>query len=536
MPTPTPINEPVRSYEPGSADRAALDAVLSEYQSRGTIEIPCIINGEERLTERTIELRNPSAHSEILARVHLATDTEVTDAITGALTAKAAWAALSPASRSAVFLRAAELLAGPWRHRINAATMLGQGKTIHQAEIDAACELIDFWRFHAKDVETIHAIQPIHSPAVWNQMEYRPLDGFVFAISPFNFTSIAANLPTAPTFMGNVALWKPANASALACYELMQLLKEAGMPDGVVQFLPGVGSEIGTIIFSHPDFSGVHFTGSTETFDHIWKTIGNNISQYKQYPRIVGETGGKDFVLVHHSADVDSVVTGLIRGAFEYQGQKCSAASRAYIPQTLWPEIREKMVAEMSQIKMGDVRDFSNFIGPVIDEAACKRLQAAITEGRATGEIVFGGNVDTTTGWFVEPTVCLVTDPNSRLLREEFFGPLLTVYVYEDADWKNTLQLIDTTTPYALTGAIFSTDRAAIEDASAQLRFAAGNFYINDKPTGAVVGNQPFGGSRKSGTNDKAGSLLNLLRWTSARSIKENLLPPTTWQYPFLEQ
>jgi 1-pyrroline-5-carboxylate dehydrogenase len=536
MSTPTPFNEAVRNYDNGSHDREALHAMLADYATRGTIDIPCIINGEERLTGRVFELRNPSKHTEILARVHLATEKEIQEAVSGALEAKQAWAELSPTSRSAIFLRAAELLAGPWRHRINAATMLGQGKTIHQAEIDAACELIDFWRFHAKDIETIQTIQPIHSPAVWNTMEYRPLDGFVLGISPFNFTSIAANLPTAPAFMGNVALWKPANASALACSELMKLLKAAGLPDGVIQFLPGIGSEIGESVFSHPDFSGVHFTGSTETFDHIWKTIGNNISHYNQYPRIVGETGGKDFVLVHESADVDAVVTGLVRGAFEYQGQKCSAASRAYIPSTLWPQVREKMTTEMQKMKMGDVRDFTNFIGPVIDEAACDRLQTAIDEARSSGEIVAGGNVNKSVGWFVEPTVCVVTDAHSPLLTEEFFGPLLTVFVYEPQDWEKTLTLIDTSTRYALTGAIFSTDRAAIEDANKKLRFAAGNFYVNDKPTGAVVGNQPFGGSRKSGTNDKAGSLLNLLRWTSARSIKENLLPPTNWEYPFLDK
>jgi 1-pyrroline-5-carboxylate dehydrogenase len=434
-----------------------------------------------------------------------------------------------------VFLRASALLAGPARDRVNAATMLGQGKTSHQAEIDAACELIDFWRFNAHYTQQILAEQPPVSPTgTWNRMDHRPLDGFVFAVTPFNFTSIGLNLPTAPAFLGNTVVWKPATTSALSCWRLMEVLEEAGLPPGVINLLHGAGAEIAGGVLERPELGGLHFTGSTGTFQSMWKTIGNAIGRYRQYPRLVGETGGKDFVLAHPSADPVAVSVAILRGAFEYQGQKCSAASRMYVPRSLWGTVREQLVAGTAEMRMGDTRDFSNFLGAVIDQRAFKKHKSYLDLGAKTAETITGGGCDDREGWFVQPTVFRVDDPHHRLMQEEIFGPIASIFVYDDADWTDTLALVDSTSPYALTGAVFARDRYAIVEASRTLRHAAGNFYVNDKPTGAVVGQQPFGGARASGTNDKAGSLLNLLRWANPRAIKENLSPPRDWRYPFL--
>ena len=532
---PTPINEPVFDHAPGSPQRASLKRHLDAL-AEDKIEVPLIIGGEEVTTGRTAPMVMPHAHGHELGVFHKAGAGEVQRAITAAEEARPAWAALPWEERAAVFLRAADMLAGPWRDRINAATMLGQSKTAHQAEIDAACELIDFWRFNVHFAERIFADQPESSPGCWNRVEYRPLDGFVFAVTPFNFTSIAGNLPTAPALMGNTALWKPASTSVFSNYFLMKLLEEAGLPPGVVNFVPGSGAEVGDPVVADPHLGGVHFTGSTEVFQGIWSSIGKNIQSYGQYPRLVGETGGKDFLFAHPSSEVEGLATALVRGAFEYQGQKCSAASRAYLPKSLWPAVREQMGDMTSEIRMGDVRDFRNFVGAVIDRSSFDKLSGVQKRAQsdATAEIVLGGESDGTSGWFVQPTVIEVSDPKHDFLRTEFFGPILTVYVYDDARYEETLELCAGTSTYALTGAIFARDRAAVRLATDRLRHAAGNFYVNDKPTGAVVGQQPFGGSRASGTNDKAGSAMNLLRWTSARTIKETFVPPTDYRYPFM--
>jgi 1-pyrroline-5-carboxylate dehydrogenase len=531
---PHPVNEPIRAYAPGSPERAALWQEL-ERQSAETAEIPCVVAGRRVFTGQVVEVRNPSDHAHVLARVHLATPALVAEACEAAMRAKGAWASLAWEGRSAVFLRAAALLAGPWRDRLNAATMLGQGKTCHQAEIDAACELIDFWRFGVADAATLLDQQPRVSPeGVWNRADVRPLDGFVFAVTPFNFTAIALNLPTAPAILGNVAVWKPSLTQTLSAWYGMQLLEAAGLPPGVLNLVHGAGADVGDIVLDAPDLGGLHFTGSTATFRSLWRGIGDRLDRYRQIPRIVGETGGKDFIVVHASADVDAVAVAALRGAFEYQGQKCSAASRMYVPASLWPRLRERLAGMVAELTVGDVRDPRHFVGPVIDERAARRLSDAIARGRAEGHVVAGGKVDVSTGWFVHPTVVHLDDPAHPLLREELFGPLLAVRVYPDAGFSDVLREVDAATPYALTGAVFADDRYALDEAATALRFAAGNLYLNDKPTGAVVGQQPFGGGRASGTNDKAGSVLNLMRWASPRILKETFVPPTDWRYPFL--
>ena len=531
--TPTPSNEPVRPYLPGSPERARLQAECAR-QAGEVVEIPCVVNGERVHTGRIVEVTMPHDHGHVLARAHLATPEVVTRAIAGARAAQAEWAGLPWQDRAAVLLRAAELLAGPWRDRINASTMLGQSKTCHQAEIDSACELIDFFRFNAAYARDILADQPGSNPGMWNRLDWRPLEGFVFAVTPFNFTSIALNLPSAPALLGNVALWKPSNTQLLSAWYGMQLLEEAGFPPGVIQFLPGEGADVGDPVLASEHLAGLHFTGSTGTFQHLWRTIGNNLPGYRTYPRIVGETGGKDFIVAHPSAEVESLATAIVRGAFEFQGQKCSAASRVYVPRSLWGEVSERVVAETRKLKMGDVQDFSNFLGAVIDERAFRKHQDYLALARDTGRVLVGGQADGSTGWFVQPTLVEVSEPGHRLMAEEIFGPICTAWVYEDSDWEEALAQVDATSPYALTGAVFARDRYAVNQATTVLRNAAGNFYVNDKPTGAVVGQQPFGGARASGTNDKAGSPLNLLRWLSPRTIKETFSPPRHWGYGFL--
>ena len=533
---PTPGNEPVLSYNAGSPERASLQAELARQGSE-VIEIPCVIGGKEVRTGNIVEVTNPCDHKQVLARVHLAGPAEVASAIAAAAAAKQEWAALPWEHRVAVFLKAAALLAGPWRAVVNAATMLGQAKTAHQAEIDAACELIDFWRFNATYAADIYASQPPVSPAgVWNRVDHRPLDGFVFAVTPFNFTSIALNIPTAPAMVGNTVVWKPSLTSSLGCWKLFKLLEEAGLPAGVVNLVHGHGADVGDPVMAHPDLGGIHFTGSTGTFQHMWRTVGTNIANYRQYPRLVGETGGKDFIVAHASADPAAVATAILRGSFEYQGQKCSAASRAYIASNLWPEVRDRVVEGMSAMKQGDVRDFTNFVGAVIDERSFTRIDGYLDHARQTARVLAGGTSDRSKGWFVRPTFAQVDAPDHRLMSEEIFGPVMAAFVYEPGDWEQTLGVVDRTSPYALTGAIFARDRHVIAGATEALRHAAGNFYINDKPTGAVVGQQPFGGGRASGTNDKAGSALNLERWISQRTIKETFAPPTSWRYPFLDE
>lgn len=531
---PTALNEPVLAYAPGSPERAGLQAELRR-QSAEVVEIPCVVNGVRHFTGRVVEVRNPCDHSHLLARAHLATPALVQAAIEGAVEAGATWAALPWEERAAVFLRAAALLAGPWRHRLNAATMLGQAKTCHQAEIDAACELIDFWRFNVQFYRELLSGQPPgQSPATWNRVELRPLEGFVFAVTPFNFTSIALNLPTAPALVGNVALWKPSNTQLLSAWVGQELLEAAGLPPGIVQFLPGDGADVGAPAIASPLLAGLHFTGSTLTFEHLYRSIAENLSSYRSFPRIVGETGGKDFILAHASADPDALAVAALRGAFEFQGQKCSAASRMFVPRSLWPGLRARLVEGMAQMKMGDVRDFQNFLGAVIDQRAFEKHRAYQALAQHEAELVAGGGGDDRVGWFIEPTLVRCERPDHRLLREEIFGPVLSAFVYDDARWPEVLKQVDTGADYALTGAIFANDRRAIHEATGALRQAAGNFYINDKPTGAVVGQQPFGGARRSGTNDKAGAPANLMRWCSPRTIKENLCPPTDWRYPFL--
>lgn len=532
-----PNNEPVNSYAPGTPEREELKKELSRLKNEETV-IPAIIGGKEVKTSRTADAVMPHNHSHKLATVHLAGKKEVEMAISAALEARKRWADMPWEHRVSIFRKAADLLSGPWRYRLNAATMLGQSKTPHQSEIDAVAELIDFFRFNSYYLTEIYKDQPNSPEGMWNRAEYRPLEGFVFAVTPFNFTSIAGNLPTAPALCGNVALWKPATSSIYSSYFVMKLLEEAGLPNGVINFLPGSGADVGDPVLESEHLSGLHFTGSTNTFQYLWKKIANNIEKYNTYPRIVGETGGKDFIFAHRSADVDALTIAALRAAYEYQGQKCSAASRMYIPESLWDNFQEKFLNEVAKIKMGDVEDFSTFVGAVIDQKAFESITSYIDFAKESddAEILCGGNYDDSTGYFIEPTLVLAKDPKFKTMREEIFGPVLTVYVYEDSKFKETLELCDSTSPYALTGAIFAQDRYALQQMSDSLRQAAGNFYVNDKPTAAVVNQQPFGGARKSGTNDKAGSAANLMRWLSVRSIKETTVPAKDWTYPYMSQ
>ncbi|WP_294818754.1 L-glutamate gamma-semialdehyde dehydrogenase [uncultured Flavobacterium sp.] len=532
---PKAINEPVKSYAPGSKEREQVLATFKEMYN-ANVDVPLYIGSEEIRTGKTKSINPPFDHKKTVGQYHEAERHHIEKAIAAALAAKKKWAAMAWEHRASIFLKAAELLAGPYRARINAATMIAQAKTVHQAEIDAACEFIDFLRFNVEFMTQIYAEQPVSSEGIWNRMEHRPLEGFVYAITPFNFTAIAGNLPASPALMGNVVVWKPSAAQVYSANVIMEVFKLAGLPDGVINMVHGSASMISDVLISSPDFAGVHFTGSTGVFNDIWTNIGKNISTYKTYPRIVGETGGKDFVIAHPSSIPAEVATALSRGAFEYQGQKCSAASRAYIPQSIWPAVKEHLLKDMASFKMGSPEDPSNFISAVIHEASFDKLAKYIDEAKnaSDAEIIAGGGYDKSTGYFIEPTVIVTTNSKYDTLCTELFGPVLTLYVYEDDKWAETLKLVDETSPYALTGAIFSQDRYAIEEATKALENSAGNFYINDKPTGAVVGQQPFGGARASGTNDKAGSVLNLLRWVSPRTIKETFVPPTDYRYPFL--
>ena len=533
---PEPVNEPVLGYEPGSPEREQLRRRLDELQGE-RFDLPLVIGGEEVRTGDTFEAVMPHRRSHVLASVHKGGAAEVERAIETAAEAWEDWSRTPWEDRAAVFLKAAELLAGPWRMTLNAATMLGQSKTAHQAEIDSACELIDFWRFNPKYMERIYEQQPISSQGVWNRMEYRPLEGFVFAVTPFNFTAIGGNLPTSAALMGNTVVWKPASTAAFSAYWLMKLYEEAGLPPGVINLVYGSGAAVGDPALASPHLAGIHFTGSTPVFQSMWKTVGDNIASYRNYPRIVGETGGKDFILAHHSADADALATAILRGSFEYQGQKCSAASRVFAPRSLWPRVRERVVAEIEDMKMGDVSDFGNFMGAVIDGGSFETQKQAIEEAKASGgkaQVIAGGGYDDSEGWFVQPTVIETSDPDFRTMRDELFGPVVTAFVYDDSRYADALDLVDSGTTYGLTGAVFARDIRAVETARDRLRYAAGNFYVNDKPTGAVVGQQPFGGARASGTNDKAGSMWNLIRWVSPRSIKETFVPARDYRYPFL--
>jgi 1-pyrroline-5-carboxylate dehydrogenase len=532
---PSPANEPVLSYAPGSPERNALKLRLQRMESE-RVQVPLIIGGEDVETGETFEAVQPHRREHVLADVAKGGPEHVERAVAAARAAHGEWSRLPWEERAAVFLRAAELLAGPWRSTVVAATMLNQSKTVHQAEIDAACELIDFWRFNVEFMVRIYEEQPISSPGVWNRMEYRPLEGFVFAVSPFNFTAIGGNLAGSPALMGNTVIWKPASTASLSAHYLMRVLQEAGLPDGVINLVYGSCAQIGDAALASPELAGIHFTGSTPVFQGMWKTVGETIASYRNYPRIVGETGGKDFIVAHPSADVAELATAIVRGSFEYQGQKCSAASRVYAPSNLWPELRERLAEQVSSLSMGHVGDLTNFMGAVIDESSFRTQQEAIEEARSAGhEIVAGGEVDDGEGWFVRPTVIATEDPAFRTMREELFGPVVTTYVYDEKRWDETLKLVDETSPYGLTGSVFADDRIAIEQAHEALRYTAGNFYVNDKPTGAVVGQQPFGGARASGTNDKAGSMWNLIRWVSPRTIKETFVPPTDHRYPFMD-
>lgn len=534
---PEPINEPIKNYAPGSPEKEELKKKLAELKSQ-QIEVPLIIGGEEIKTGKTAEMRMPHDKNHVLGVYHKASKKEVEMAIEAALEARKEWAEMPWEQRVSVFLKMADLLAGPWRATLNAATMLGQSKTVFQAEIDSACELTDFWRFNAYYMAELMKDQPYSPRGMWNRVEYRPLEGFIFAVTPFNFTSIAGNLPTAPALVGNVVLWKPASSAVYSAYYLMKLFEAAGMPKGVINFVPGTGGQVGTPALTSPHLAGIHFTGSTATFQNMWRTVGENISNMKYYPRIVGETGGKDFIFVHNSADIDGVVVAAIRGAFEYQGQKCSAASRMYIPKSRWDEFKEKYTAEVAKIKMGEPDDFTNFMTAVIDRNAFNTITGYIKYAKESNEaeIITGGNFDDSKGYFIEPTTIVTTNPKFKTMGEEIFGPVLTIYVYDDDKFDETLELCDTTSPYALTGAIWAQDRKVLLKMSDKLRNAAGNFYINDKPTAAVVGQQPFGGGRASGTNDKAGSAMNLLRWMSVRTMKETFVPPKDWRYPFMAE
>src|SRR5947208_4676929 len=534
---PTPQNEPVLSYAPGSPERVELKRTLKDLSAR-VLEIPVVVGGREVRTGKTVDAVMPHCHRHVLAKVHQAGPKEIEDAIAAAREAWREWSAWSLERRAAVFLKAGDLLATRHRAIVNAATMLGQSKTAHQAEIDAACELIDFWRFNLHYAEQLYAAQPISSAGTWNQLEYRPLEGFVYAITPFNFTSIGGNLPTAPAIMGCTVVWKPAATAAYSNYLLFRLLQEAGLPPGVINFVPGPATVISERLLADRHLGGIHFTGSTEVFQTLWKQAATNLTGYADYPRLVGETGGKDFILAHASADVDALATAIVRGAFEYQGQKCSAASRAYVPESLWPKLRERVLGMLANVRVGDPADFSNFMGAVIDRKSFDKIKQYVdrakTDPKAT--LLFGGECDDADGFFVHPTVIQVEDPAYRTMCEEIFGPVLSLYVYPDKQWKETLALVDRTSSYALTGGVFAQDRAALAEADAALRYSAGNFYKNDKPTGAVVGQQPFGGGRASGTNDKAGSLLNLIRWVSPRVVKESFIPPKSFTYPFMAE
>jgi 1-pyrroline-5-carboxylate dehydrogenase len=532
---PTPINEPVKQYAPGSPEKELLLRTIADFRSE-VADIPMYIGNKEVRTNIKKRLSPPHDHKHTLGYFHYGEKTHIEQAIEAALLAKSSWENLAWEQRASIFLKAADLLAGPYRAKINAATMLGQSKNAYQAEIDAACELIDFLRFNVKFATQIYELQPLSSPGIWNRTEQRPLEGFLFALTPFNFTAIAGNLPTSAALMGNTIVWKPAETQIFAANVIMQVLKEAGLPDGVINLIYVSGPLAGEVIFAHPDFAGIHFTGSTEVFQSIWKTIGNNIHRYKSYPRIVGETGGKDFILAHKSAEIKALVAAVSRGAFEFQGQKCSAASRVYIPSNLWTEFKTGLLADLRSFKMGPTEDFTNFINAVIDEKSFDKLVAYIERAKTDSEveIIAGGNYDKSKGYFIEPTVLVTSNPNYVTLCEELFGPILTIYVYPENEFEQVIKLIDSTSIYALTGSIFSQDRYAIEIATKTLRHSAGNFYINDKCTGAVVGQQPFGGGRGSGTNDKAGSMINLLRWVSPRTIKETLVPPIDYRYPFL--
>jgi len=532
---PSPINEPIRGYEPGSAHRESLKKRLNTMASE-RVEIPMVVGGKEVRTGNRRTVSMPHAHREILADFHLAGEEQLSAAVQSALQAKPAWEAMAWQDRAAIFLKAADLLAGPYRDILNAATMLGQSKNAYQAEIDSACELIDFLRFNAHFYQQLMEVQPLSPSGFWNRTEYRPLEGFVTAITPFNFTAIAANLPATPAMLGNTVVWKPSDTQMLAAHYTMKLFKEAGLPDGVINMVPADGPLAGRVLIPHRDLAGVHFTGSTATFQSIWKTVGENISNYRTYPRLVGETGGKDFIFAHPSADAEALAVAMVRGAFEYQGQKCSAASRAYVPRSMWPQVRDRVMADLKTISMGDVRDFRNLVNAVIDERSFKKISGYLDFARSASDakVLAGGHAHGETGWFIEPTVIETTQPKFKTMVEEIFGPVLTVYVYDDAKLDETLTLCDETSPYALTGAVFAQDRNAVAKMASRLRHAAGNFYVNDKPTGAVVGQQPFGGARASGTNDKAGSALNLSRWLSPRSIKETFVPPKDYRYPFL--
>ena len=532
------VNEPILSFAAGSPERASLQAKYDEMATQ-TIEIPLIIDGKEIKTGDMGNCVMPHNHQHVLATYHKAGETEVIQAIDAAMKSWKTWSKTSLEERTKIFRKAAELLQGPWRDTINAATMLNQSKNAFQAEVDAACELIDFFNFNAQYAEEITAKQPLISPeGMHNHLEYRPLEGFVFAITPFNFTSIAGNLPSAPALMGNVALWKPASSAVLPCYYIMKMLEEAGLPAGVINFIPGSGGKVGNPVLSNSNLAGVHFTGSTATFHHIWKTIGNNIDKYKTYPRIVGETGGKDFCLAHESVGLDELSTAMIRGAYEFQGQKCSAMSRAYIPTTIWDDLKNKYLSELETVKVGSPRDFTNFMNAVIDKPAFDSIVSYIDYAKESddAEIISGGTYDDSKGYFIQPTTILTTDPHFKTMEEEIFGPVLTIYLYDPTDWDSIIDLVDSTSPYALTGCIMGQDKEALDEAKDRLTHSAGNFYINDKPTGAVVGQQPFGGSRASGTNDKAGSELNLLRWLSLRTVKETFETPTDYRYPFLQE
>jgi 1-pyrroline-5-carboxylate dehydrogenase len=532
---PAPVNEPVLSYAPGSAERARLQQALADVE-REVVEIPCVVGGKRVTTGKVREVVMPHRHRHVIARFHAAEPETATRAIEAALEARREWAAMRWEARAAVLLRAAELLAGPHRMRMNAATMHGQSKTCHQAEIDAACELIDFWRFNPSFAQDLYQKQPASAPGTWNMSELRALEGFVFAVTPFNFSAIAGNLPTAPALMGNTVVWKPAEVQLLAAWRTFELLEEAGLPPGVINFIPGLAHDQTNLLLDHPALAGIHFTGSTDVFRMMWKRVAANLERYRSYPRLVGETGGKDFILAHASADPRALATAIVRGGYEYQGQKCSAASRVYVPHSVWGKMKDALLAEIATIKMGDVADFGNFMGAVIKKGAFDKHAAAIAEARETRgmSILAGGTCDDRDGYFVQPTLIQTEDPDVRHMRDEFFGPIVTLHVYPDRAWRETLELVDNTSPYALTGAIFANERTAIVEATAALRDAAGNFYINDKPTGAVVGQQPFGGARASGTDDKAGSPYNLLRFVAARTLKETFVPATDYRYPFL--
>jgi 1-pyrroline-5-carboxylate dehydrogenase len=532
---PAPKNEPVLNYAPGSPERAALLKALEELKSK-PIEIPMYINGKEVRTGTKVEIRSPHNHKLLLATYWQGGEAEVQSAVQASLDAANTWSVLPWEHRAAIFLRAADLMTGPYRAIMNASAMLAHSKNIYQAEIDAVCELADFFRFNAYYMQQIYDIQPASAPNTWNRTDHRPLEGFVFAVTPFNFVSINGNLPTAPAIMGNVVVWKPASTAIYTSHFIMKILREAGIPDGVINLIFARGSAVGNTVLKNPHLAGIHFTGSTGVFQNMWKTVGENIANYKTYPRLVGETGGKDFIVAHPTANPVEVATAITRGSFEYQGQKCSASSRCYLPKSLWPAIKETLVKQVNELKMGDPEDFTNFVNAVIDESAFQSIIEYVDYANKSKdcEVICGGTYDKTNGFFIKPTVVLAKDPHFKLMEEEIFGPVVTLYVYEDAEYAKTLHICDETSPYALTGAVFATDRKAVELAERTLRHAAGNFYINDKPTGAVVGQQPFGGGRASGTNDKAGGIQNMLRWTSPRSIKENFVPPRDYKYPFL--